>query len=562
MRHSKRTLAFLAAACVAASGCSPQGKVTDNGSTVVFQQQQEPDKLNPVISDMMATIDATTPMLEGLVQVDDQMRFFPQLAAKVPTLENGLVAREGKGMVVTYPLRPNVKWHDGQPFTAEDVQFTWQVYMNEKTMVTSKTGYDKITAVEILDPHTVKMHFKEIFSPYLGIFSTILPKHVLAKDLASEDSINKSAFNQHPIGTGPFKFKEWVSGDHLTMVRFDDYYINRPHIAAIKMRIVPDENAAFTLLKSGELDIYQSAAIGQYDAIKRLTNVKVSADPGLTYEHLDFNMQKPKLKDKRVRQAVAYAINRKQISEKIYSGLYPVAYADLCPMSWAYPKPLENSYAYNPDKSKQLLEEAGWKLGPDGIRVYRGQDPAIKPGERLSFTITSTAGRKPRELTELVFRHYFKQVGMELVIDNQPGSTMFAGYPDGTLKGGKFDIALYAQTAPPDPDADYSVFHSSQIPGKGNNGQNNAHYKSQAVDDLLVQGQLELAQDKRAAIYLEMEKHVMDDLPIFPLLYWATLNPYNKRLMNFKANPSNAGNLWNTWEWDVQSPTAMKASKE
>ena len=176
------------------------------------------------------------------------------------------------------------------------------------------------------------------------------------------------------------------------------------------MRIVPDENAAFTLLKSGELDIYQSAAIGQYDALKRLSNVNVSADPGLTYEHLDFNMMKPKLKDKRVRQAIAYSINRKQISEKIYAGLYPVAYADLCPMSWAYPKELENSYAYKPEKAKQLLDEAGWAdMGPtivmtadlanltreDGvdhlpsrdvgrfvdarIRVA-GDDPALKPG--------------------------------------------------------------------------------------------------------------------------------------------------------------------------------------
>lgn len=544
-----------AAGLLLATGCAPEARLTDNGDTVVFHQQQEPDALNPYISEMMATIDATAPIIEGLTAVNDQLETVPVLAETFPTVENGLVKTVGKKMIVTYPLRKGVKWHDGQPFTAEDVKFTFEMIMHPRTMVTSRQGYEKIEKVEVVDAHTVRMTYKEVYAPYYDRFSAILPKHLLAKELDDPkgDSINKSAYNRHPVGTGPYKFKSWTSGDHIAFTAFDDYWRGKPKIQNLKMRIVPDENAAFTLLKSGELDIYQSADISKFEAVKKLGHVDVVAQPALTWELLGLNVDRPHLSDIRVRRAIAHSINKKQISEKIYQGLYPPAFSDQTPLSWAYNKKIENYYPYDPEKAKALLDEAGWKPGLDGIRT--------KDGDRLSLKITTVAGRKARELTELVMKYYFKKVGIELVIDNVPGTILFGPYPGGTLKGGKFDLGMWAWVAGVDPDNN-SLWHSSQIAGKGNNGQNSTRFRNAEMDKLLVEGTQVLEREKRAAIYKRTAEILAEQVPIIPLLYWANINPVNKRLKNFKPNPSNQGNLWNCYEWEIAPTSAIKASKE
>lgn len=557
MQHNRRLgpAIIAVAGLLWASGCANEAHLNDNGNTVVFHQQQEPDALNPYISEMMATIDATAPILEGLTATDDRLNTVPVLAEQVPTAENGLVKVEGKKMIVTYPLRKGVKWHDGKPFTAEDVKFTFDVIMHPKTMVTSRTGYEKIERVEVVDAHTVRMVYSEVFAPYQDRFSTILPKHLLAEDLNDDkgDSINKAAYNRRPVGTGPYKFKSWVSGDHIAFEAFDGYWRGKPKIQNLKMRIVPDENAAFTLLKSGELDIYQSADISKFEAVKKLGHVDVVAQPALTWELIGLNVDRPQLSDLKVRQAIAHAINKKQISEKIYQGLYPPAYSDQTPLSWAYNKKIENYYPYDPEKAQALLEEAGWKEGLDGIRV--------KDGQRLSLKITTVAGRKARELTELVLKYYFKKVGIELVIDNVPGTILFGPYPGGTLKGGKFDLGMWAWVSGADPD-NFTLWHSSQISGKNNNGQNSTRFRDAEMDALLVKGTQVLKRDERAAIYKRTAEILAEKVPVIPLLYWANINPVNKRLKNFKPNPSNQGNLWNCYEWEITPSSAVKASKE
>ncbi|MFP5504191.1 MAG: peptide ABC transporter substrate-binding protein [Candidatus Sericytochromatia bacterium] len=552
--NNRAPIAALTLAAVAFSsfGCSTESQVRSNGDTIVFHQQQEPESLNPVISNMMATVDAAAPILEGLSNYTNELELVPVLAEKIPTVENGLVKQVGDGMVVTWPLKKGVKWHDGKPFTAEDVKFTFEVLMHPATKVATRQGYDKITKAEVLDPHTIRFTYSELYAPHKDLFGTVLPKHKLASYIADPkgDSINKAPFNRDPIGTGPFKFKSWVSGDHISYEANADYWRGAPSAKFLKMRIIPDENAAFTLLKSGELDIYQSASINQYEALKKLNHVNVVAVPSLTWEHLDFNLKREVFQDIRVRRAIAYAINKQQISEKIYHGIYKPAHSDVAPLSWAYNKNIEDRYPYDPEKSKALLDEAGWKPGVDGIRV--------KDGERFTIKISTTAGRKPRELTELVLKYYFKKIGIELLIDNHPGPVLFGAYPDGIIKGGKYDLSMSAWVAGPDPD-NLSLWHSAQTPP---NGQNSLWYKNTELDKLLEQGTKVLEQEKRKQIYHRTAEILADDVPMIPLLYWADVHPVNNRVKNFKPNPSNAGNLWNVYEWRVEEAPAMKASKE
>lgn len=547
-------MAALAATSVLAAGCTKDSKLVDNGQTIVFHQQQEPDSMNAIVSDMVATTDALKPVQEGLVAVSDKLEIVPVLATEVPTVDNGgVVVKDGK-MEVTWKLRKGVKWHDGEPFTAEDVKFTIDVIMHPKTLVTSRDGFDKITKVEIADPYTIKLYFKQVYAPHDLLFyntGAILPKHVLGKNIVDlkGESINKSDFNRAPIGTGPYKFKEWISGDHITFVAFDDYWRGKPKVAQLKMRIVPDENAAFTLLKSGELDLYQSASINQVEALHKLSHINVSALPSLTWEHLDFNLGREKFKDVRVRRAIAHAINKKQISEKIYQGLYTVAHSDLAPLSWAYNKDVEDRYAYDPDKARKLLDEAGWKPGIDGVRV--------KDGERFAIDISTTAGRKTRELTEQVLRYYLKMVGIELSIDNYPGPILFGPHPSGILKGFKYDLSMAAWSAGPDPD-NFTLWHSSQIPPAG---QNHVQFKNEELDKLLEAGTKTIKREERRKIYNRAAEILTEELPMIPLLYWSQLDPISKRIKNFRPNPSSMGNIWNCYDWEVVPLSeAMSAS--
>ncbi|MBI6546195.1 MAG: peptide ABC transporter substrate-binding protein [Cyanobacteria bacterium NC_groundwater_1444_Ag_S-0.65um_54_12] len=512
------------------------------GAMVIVHSQQEPDSLNRAISDMVASTDATTPIMSGLITVNDRMEYIPDLAVAVPTVENGGVKLKANGMVVTYQLK-QAKFHDGQALTSADVKFSWEVYMDPAVQVSSRDGYDKISKIETPDPQTVVVHFKTVYGPYLNLFGAIFPRHLLEADRKKHDKpgdshFNHAAWNRQPIGSGPFKFKEWVSGDHISYEANPEYYGTKPKLAGLIMRIVPDENTAFVQLKSGDLDIYQHAALTQYEQLKALSGIVLHETPSLSYEHVDFNLQNPRLQDLRVRQAIALAVNKREISQRIYKGLYPPAYSDQSPLSYVYNSAVESKYPFDPAKARQLLDAAGWQPGSDGIRS--------KAGQRLSFKITSTTGRKPRELTEQVLMAYLKAIGIELQIDNVPGPKLF-GRPDGLLHTGNYDLALYAWVTSPDPNNIF-LWNSRQLPP---NGQNYTRYRNPEVDKLTVLGNATVDRTERSKIYQRLQEILADELPSLPLLFWTTLDAVNTRVKGFKPNPTSAGNFWNCQEWYV-----------
>ncbi len=543
MKQNQSIFVASVVAAVLLTGCSPQGEhpvvsapgKPIEGGTVIVQEQQEPDALNKVISSMLATTDVVTPILSSLVTYDNELKYIPDLAEEVPTLENGGVKRVGKGMVVTYKLRKGVRWHDGHPFTADDVAFTHAVYMNTKVKVVSREGYDKVSRVEIVNPHTVRIHFDQLYAPYVEMYDKLIPKHLLehSKDL------NKDPFNRAPVGTGPFKFESWKSGDSITVTANPDYWRGKPHLDRIIYKFIPDENSAFVQLKSGGLHLYQHAAITQYQALKSLHGMTIYETPAATYEHIDLNLEKPYFQDRRVRQAIAHAINKKEISQYIFKGLWLEAWSDKSPLNYHYNPEVENRYPFDPEKAKALLDEAGWKVGSDGVRV--------KDGLRFAVKISSTAGRKPRELTELLVQHYMKQVGIDLTIDNYPGAILFGPYPDGHLRGGKFDMSLYAWVSNVDPNNIY-LWHSKAMPP---NGQNQVRWKNAEMDRLLEAGLVSLDREERKRIYQRAQAILAEDVPMIPLLWWTNLDVASAKLLNFKPSGAANSNFWNAHEWQL-----------
>jgi peptide/nickel transport system substrate-binding protein len=525
------------------TGCSPQGepRVASTpgkpilGGTVIVQEQQEPDALNKAISSMMASTNVLTALQGGLVTYDDKLNYIPDLAEEVPTLANGGVQVNGEKMVVTYKLRKGLRWHDGHPLTAEDVAFTQAVYMNPKVKVISREGYNKVSRVEIVDPLTVRIHFNQRFAPYVEMYDKLLPKHLLA----NSPDLNKDPFNRAPVGAGPFKFESWKSGDSITLVANPDYWRGKPKIDRIIYKFVPDENSAFVQLKSGGLHVYQHAAITQYKALSRLPGVTIYETPAATYEHIDMNLEKPYFQDKRVRKAIAHAINKPEISTYIFKGLWQEAWSDKSPLNYHYNPAVENLYPYDPELAKRLLDEAGWKVGSDGVRA--------KDGQRFSVKISTTAGRKPRELTELLVQHYLKQVGIEVTIDNYPGAILFGPHPDGHLRGGKFDMALYAWVSPVDPN-NLNLWHSGSIPP---NGQNSVRWRNPEMDEMLEAGLVALDREERRRIYQRAQAILAEDVPMIPLLWWTNLDVASSKLLNFKPSGSANGNFWNAHEWQL-----------
>lgn len=534
-RHSSGLAVILA--CLVLAGCAAEPARHANPGTVVVRSPQEPDSLNPYLTGMSASVDAYMPVFSGLLRVNDHMRQEPDLALSVPTPANGGVVRKGRGMVVTYKLRKNVLWHDGKPFTSRDVAFTHSLVMNPKALVVNRNGYDMITAVETPDAHTVVLHFNAVYAPYLELFPAILPAHLLA---GSQD-VNRDAFNQAPIGTGPFTFGSWRSGDRLLYSANPAYFRGKPGVKALEFKFVPDDNAAFMQLKNGAIDIYQTVGLSQYKSVKKLAGVKLLSTPGLLWEHLSFNLEKPYFKDVRVRRAIALAIDKHVLSDKVYDNLYKPAWSDQSPLSWAFSPDLVNANSHNPESAKRLLDEAGWRVGPDGVRV--------KDGKRFSIAFSTTAGKKNRETAQLLIRHFLRQVGIEVRIDNHPAAILFGAYPHGLIKGGKFDMAMWAWDTGPDPD-NLNTWHSSKFPPKGSN---QTHYSNPQVDAMLEAATETFDQTERQTLYRKVSHQLATDLPNIPLLSWTTLDAVSERIEGFKPNPTSSGNMWNVGEWTIKA---------
>jgi peptide/nickel transport system substrate-binding protein len=538
---ARRAPLLLAAAAIAAassSACARQSKTSaPPPGTIIVRSPQEPDSLNPFITGMSVANDACQPIFSGLLAVDEKMRFVPDLATEVPTPENGGVKAEGKGMAVTYKLRKGVTWHDGKPFTSRDVAFTAKAVADPKVLVVEREGYDLVSKVDTPDDQTAVIHFREIYAPYKKLFKAILPAHRLAGA-----DLNKDAFNRAPIGTGPFMFATWRSGDRLTYKANPTYFRGKPAFETLEFRIVPDDNAAFVQLKNGAVDIYQSVNLNQFRTLKQIRDVEVFQTPALLWEHLSFNTEKPFFKDARVRRAIAHAIDKKIIADKVYDGLWKPAWCDQNPLSWAYDPKLENALPYDPAKAERLLDEAGWRKGPDGVRA--------KDGLRFSVTFSTTAGKKNRETAQLLIRHFLRRVGIEVKIENHPGVTLFGAWPSGVIKSGKFEMAMWAWDTGPDPD-NLNTWHSERIPPKGSN---QTRYKNPEVDHLLEAATRTFRQEERKAAYRKVSGILAHDVPNVPLLYWTVLDAVRDRVDGFKPNPTSAGNLWNVYEWRLKEP--------
>ncbi|MCL4517323.1 MAG: peptide-binding protein [Firmicutes bacterium] len=516
-----------------AANKSPKGQIT-------VGQLGDVETLNPLLSEENAGTMILNGLFSQLIRVDEKGNFVPDLATQVPTVQNGGISKDG--LVYTFHLRKGVKFHDGQPLTAEDVKFTWETLMNDKVQVVSRDGFDKIKKFEVVNPYTVRMTLDQPYAPFLVTWAQtagdIVPKHILGK-LKPEEITKGGDFSRHPIGSGPFKFKEWKEATYIIIEANKNYFGKGPYLEKVIFKVVPDTNTLLTQVKTGEVDVVNNIQPKQYVQIKDDPRLNVQLNPASIYLHITFNLKNPIFQDKRVRQALSYALPRDLIVKSILNGIGQPAAGSTSPVLWAYDKSIK-PYPYDLKKANELLDEAGWEMGSDGIRV--------KDGKPLSFEISTNSENQTRLQIEQVAQQEWKKIGVDLKIKNYEATTLFGD----VLEQMKFDTIMFAWVTGSDPD-EFTLYHSSQIPTPDHQvGQNYINYKNPEMDKLLEEGQKTTDIKKRKEIYSKIQKIYAEDQPMLYVYYYVNIDVAPKALENWRPAPFTNTMTWNINEWKLK----------
>jgi peptide/nickel transport system substrate-binding protein len=490
----------------------------------------------------------------------------PQLATEVPTLENGDVRVRGDRMDVTWKLRHNVKWHDGGAFSSKDVKatfdFWWLRYRDKNpTPLISTSGWDQVDSVDTPDPYTAIVHFKIVYAAYLTLGTGpygILPDHLLEQVWAQSGDITHDrvtvnipggysgadTMDKVMVGTGPFMFKEWVPGDHMTLVRNPHWWggTSRPYLSQIQVKFFGDPGQELTALQNNSVDLGLDLRASLLPSLGRLSNVTAVAIPDSAAEHLDINLHNVFLADVNLRRAILMAIDRQKIVQTLLLGktvIPPDAWMCIQTGAWCLDSQARRT-KYDPAAANKLLDSAGYKLQTSGpCKGFRTDSQ----GRCVTLHIVTTT-LPLREEQEVLIASDLSLIGIQVVrpFDQVSSDRMFGScLSGGVIYSHNFDLAMYTNnySYPAEPDSlAYTAYHSSQIPTDSNGcqGQNTTFVSDPQLDQALDQARLSVNLADRKDKYLAAQRRLADILPEIPLYQALDVEAYNKRLHGYKGN--------------------------
>ncbi len=527
-----------ALAAALASGALPaRGRAAGRGE-LVDAFTQEAVNFNPLLYVNTGCETAVEySVFDAMWKIDPKGDFLPNLAVEIPTVANGGISENGLDW--TIKLRPDVTWHDGRPFTAKDAIFTLQVLMDPKVAVRSRNGHDHVASYQAADDHTLKIRLKDVFVPYLVSWqkTSVIPEHILG----SAADINTAPFNTNPVGTGPFVFRERVAGDHIGFTPNPRYHGTKSTLAGLIQKVVPDQQTLYTQFRTGEVSIYDLQGIPPqlHQQAAKLPEVAVAVTPTPFVEFVYFNCGKPMFADKRVRQALYLAMDRKSWIDVIYYGLPIPTLSWLSPTHWAYNHDLKDP-GYDPARAAKMLDDAGWRVGADGVRQ--------KDGMKLAFTMSTTAGNKAREGAQQLLQQNFKKINVAMTIRNMPASVVWGDY---TVKS-EFDTLMVGWDPLLYPDPDYTArIASDKIPAKGGSGSNYVQYQNPKIDELCAAGTATPDRAARKRIYDQIQAILLEDLPFAPIMTSTQVTGVRSLVKGYRPNPYTPCNSWNNNEWSM-----------
>lgn len=462
---------------------------------------------DPVIAPDLGSILPNKLIFPGLVRPDEQLRPVPDLAESWQVSEDGLR--------YTFALRAGVTWHDGAPFSAHDVKFTFDQILDLASGSRLRSDFAAVREVRVLDSLTVEFRFDAPFAPFLtllGYNAGILPRHLLAgKPLTEATDFNR----RHPVGTGPFMVEAVDPGASVTLVRNPRYHGDAPRLDRFVFKVVPNLNAQVAQLRAGELDLI-TVEPGNLASVQGVPGVEVVQVPVVQHYYVGLNVRRPAFRAAEVRRALGMAINREAIIDGVLRG-----YADQ--PRGTIPVVLRDYFAdslppipYAPDSSLALLARAGWRRGADGLL----RDASGTP---FAFELLVDKGNPTREQSALAVQQDLRQIGVTVTLRTME----FAALVRDHILPGTFDAALIWWTTPPDPDQ-YAFYHSGQ-------DNNNVRWSNRDADSLLAMGRATLDVPRRQAIYRAFQRVEMADPPVMVLFYPREIQAMSSRLVGFPS---------------------------
>ena len=535
MKTTSKAAAVAAVAGTGVASFAPPA-VAKNKDRIIFGMTQEPVQFNPILYVNRGTENVPEAcMFDALWDINDKGVFIPNLATQVPSLENGDISPDGK--IWKIHLKKGVKWTDGAPFTAKDVEFTYQTIMNPKVAVRSRTGFDLINNLKVVDDFNIEIELKKPYIPFLWAWQEmhIIPHHILS----TEKDINTSTYNSNPIGTGPFMLKSRVAGSHMIYTRNPNYHRGPAKFKTFVHKFVPDMLVMYTQIKTGEIDYLGLAGV-PFDRWEEAKKIKGRTFFSLRMpwvQFIYFNCERPQFKDPKVRKALYLACEMQKSIDDIYFGHRPRTMSYLHTTHWAYNTNLKEETP-DPERAAKMLDEAGWKVGSDGIRE--------KDGVKLKFTNSTTSGNPPRQGCQALFQQNFKAINVEMEIKNFPASVVWGEY---TTKS-KFDTLLVAWGPPAGLDPDYTArCHSKMIPNKYGVGSNYVQYANSEVDALLEKGVTISDMEERKKIYWRIQEILLDEVPFAPHGGSMRGGMRKEDLKGVKPNQYVTDEAWNVQDW-------------
>ncbi len=539
-------IATVAAMTAATCGCSKTGNQSTGGRHSWTQPgllrvaiQSDVKNLNPLLNSNTTDGFIAFLLFEPLLSADDKGNPVPILATTVPSTENGGISADG--LTVTYHLRKGAKWTDGVPVTSNDVKWSWQAIMNPNNNVVSRHGYDYVRGIDTPNDSTVVVRLKTKFAPFVNTFFAmsdqpfpVAPAHVLSK----YPNMNQIPFNNEPsVSDGPFRFVQWSRGDHVTLIRNDGFFMGKPGLQRIDIKVIPDENTSVNLLKTHSIDYMFQASPNTYPALQSAPDVKLDFVNVNGYESVQMNLARPLLTDRVVREAIAYSIDKQQLTSTLTHGVMKVATEDIPDWMWAF-NPEVRSYPHDPVKARELLRSAGWAPGPDGIMR--------KNGQVLELLMVSNNSNATRREASLQLQAMLKQAGIGTDIKYYTGDTLFApAGMGGILQLGRFDLSLAGWYAGVDPDNSSQYMCENVPPG----GYNYSRYCTPEMQSAQKAALTEYDRPSRTAAYYKIQELLARDNP--QIFFWWTrsMEPVSVDFKGFDPNPVTES--WNAWQWSI-----------
>jgi len=471
------------------------------GGTLVLMGHQEiaslsPDDMGPTVHFVMVT-----QIHNGLVELDENFVVQPVLAEALPEISED-------GLTYTFTLRPGVMFHDGTEFTSEDVKYTYEWYMDPENAAVNANYFTGVESVEAPDPTTVVVNLK---TPNAAFYGQVGDTFIVPAKYHAE--IGEDAYKAAPVGTGPFKLKEWKAAEYTLVEAFDEHFRGRPHLDAVRMNIVPEPSVRTIGLETGEADssVWPLLTEDSQRLAEDTAQFTTFITPALAINHFPLNNKNPKLADKRVRQAMMFAIDRQAIVDDVFRGAATLALSNLSPALADYYNPEVAQYPFDPARAAELLDEAGWTLNGD-IRE--------KDGEQLSFVCTTITGDQARRPEAEIVQQMLADVGIDMQIEEAPVATILE-----KLRSGEMDASLFNWTYGGD-DGDPDAVVTLRSDGTNNF----SHFENERVDELLDLGLVETDPAKRAEYYKEIQAIVADEVPFLFMMFWDWYNLFRSRV--------------------------------